>query len=481
MANRFQNPYPQFFSATPEVGSGWKLYFYASESSTPLDTYSDSSLATANANPVVLNSRGEPATAIFLQNLPYKVVLKAVAADDTETEVWTADPVYSSDYSAQARFLSGDGSPSGTVAGTAGSAGVPADVYWDYTNQILYVCTATGTVLTAEWTAVNASSAASVIPPPQGYLTLVTGTPVIVSDQASKATVYYTPDVGDLIPIHNGSAFVPLQFTELSLSLVASHAGSAIYDVFVFNNSGVLTLVTGPAWSTPTAGSGARGTGSGTTQLTRLNGLYINTVQITGRNGSTTYTIAAQRATYVGSLLIDSGGGTVTCHTSVGQTRKWGVWNAYNKRPVILTLTDATASWNYNTATIRQSRGSANNTVAAFCGLAEERVKARFNQTCKISQDNGVSFQTSAGLLIGIGLNSTTAFSGKTGEYARSGSNFGSLVLSSSSDIVAEYVAAPSLGLNNFNALENTPTTSTSTAMTFFGGASMRFVVEYFG
>jgi hypothetical protein len=110
--------------------------------------------------------------------------------------------------------------------------------------------------------------------------------------------VFYTPFTGNLILIYNGSRHVPTEFTELTLDLVSAHAVNAIYDVLVFSNNGVLTAVTGPAWTTATAGSGARGTGAGTTQLSRLNGYWVNTVSMTGRNGSSTYSIGANLATY---------------------------------------------------------------------------------------------------------------------------------------------------------------------------------------
>lgn len=50
-----------------------KVYFYEPGSSTPKDTYTDSTLATANANPVVLNTNGR--AAVWL-NGNYKVILK---------------------------------------------------------------------------------------------------------------------------------------------------------------------------------------------------------------------------------------------------------------------------------------------------------------------------------------------------------------------------------------------------------------------
>jgi hypothetical protein len=270
------------------------------------------------------------------------------------------------------------------VAGTAGSSSVLPDFYWDYTNSILYVCTTTGSSSTAVWTAVNASAATPATPAPQGRLSLTPSTPVLVSDTTNNG-VYYTPYVGNLIPVYNGSTMIPTTFSELFLTPVASHAANTIYDVFVFSNSGVLTLVTGPAWNTSTAGAGARGTGAGTTQLTRVQGLWTNAVSMSARNGSTTYTVGANLGTYVGSIFIDSGGTSTTRHIGYGQSRKWGLWNAYNRVPIFIQAGDSTASWNYTTNTIRASNGSSatwNNPqakrdsgFAPFPGITEERMK----------------------------------------------------------------------------------------------------------
>lgn len=67
--------------------SGAKLYFYASGTSTPKDTYSDVALTTANSNPVVADSAGRFGD-IFMSGA-YKVILKT----SLDVEVWTADPV----------------------------------------------------------------------------------------------------------------------------------------------------------------------------------------------------------------------------------------------------------------------------------------------------------------------------------------------------------------------------------------------------
>lgn len=412
MAGRFVNPYPQMLDATPEVYAGGKLYFYATGTSTPLDTYTTKALAVANSNPIVLNSAGRPAVDIFLQDLEYKVVLK----DSSDQTIWTADPVSHRDSLLVAKTVTGSGSPNGSVAGTAGSSSVLPDFYWDYTNSILYVCTTTGSTSTAVWTAVNASSATAAVPAPQGRLTLTSATPVITTQVTAATAVYYTPYTGNLVPIYNGSSMSPTEFSELTLTLVASHAADTIYDIFVFSNSGVLTLVTGPAWSTSTAGSGARGTGAGTTQIARVKGLWTNAVSMTGRNGSSTYTVGANLGTYLGSISMDGTNGQVSCHLSYGQGRKWGIWNAYNRTPIILKAGDTTAGWTIEgggSGAYRALNGSASNAVTLFTGLPEQtyEFETYLRASLTITTDQSVQFFTA------IGFNSTSSGSGSYGTY----------------------------------------------------------------
>src|SRR2546430_11194181 len=86
------------------------------------------------------------------------------------------------------------------------------------------------------------------------------------------------------------------------VTLNPTHPASNIYDVFVFKGAGIPTIGTGPAWNTATAGSGARGTGAGTTELTRaVGGLWTNAFAMTARNGATTYAVNVNQGTYVGS------------------------------------------------------------------------------------------------------------------------------------------------------------------------------------
>lgn len=467
MAGRFNNPFPQFFDSTPNVYSGGTLTFYASGTSTLQSIYSDETLSTPLTNPVTLNAAGRPSTDIFLQDLNYKVILK----DSSGNTIWTADPVSARDSKLIAKTLTGSGSPNGSVAGTAGSTTILPDFYWDYTNQILYVCTTTGDASSAVWTAINAGSATSSVPPPQGRLTLVSATPVISSDQSAKTSVFYTPFVGNLIPIYNGTSMVPTEFAEMTLSLSASHALNSIYDVFVFSNSGVLTLVTGPAWTTVTAGSGARGTGAATTELTRVKGLWVNAVSMTARNGSTTYTVPANQGTYVGSLYIDGTAGQVSCHVSFGQSRKWGVWNAYNRKKITLQAGDSTASWNYATNTVRASNGSSSNFLTVFLGLPEETADISFTQSVSAGT-TAIVTQVIANWAIGIGKNSTTTMSGKKGigglrSTVPSGAD-GVL----QTDSVAYYQDAPTIGINSFTSLEQTTGVSGSPTVSYLGSST---------
>ena len=70
-------------SGNPLVGG--KLYTYAAGTSTPQITHSDAAGTVPNANPVVLDARGE--ASIFWSASPYKVVLKTSA----DVELWSQD------------------------------------------------------------------------------------------------------------------------------------------------------------------------------------------------------------------------------------------------------------------------------------------------------------------------------------------------------------------------------------------------------
>lgn len=73
---------------TFQAFAGGKVYTYASGTTTPLATYTDSNGNTANANPVVLDSRGE-ASIWLTPGVAYRIKLTTSAG----AEVWTQDGV----------------------------------------------------------------------------------------------------------------------------------------------------------------------------------------------------------------------------------------------------------------------------------------------------------------------------------------------------------------------------------------------------
>lgn len=440
MANRFFSPDQQFADSTGLPYASGFLAFFASGTSTPLNTYSDSALTIPNTNPIVLDSAGR-AGSVFLQNLPYKVVL----SDANSVQVWTEDPVWSSDFSTLAQVQPFSGNPNGLLAGIAGTQGAlpGSSMAWDYINNILYIATTTGNAATTVWTAVNTPVTSSFVPTPGGYLT-VTGdanNPVISGGNAAgNSTVFYTPYMNNTVPIYNGTSFASTLFVQPSLSLVAAHAANTLYDVFIFNNSGVPTLVTGPAWAVSTSGSGARGTGAGTTQIQRISGVWVNSVQMTGRNGVSTFTINANLATYLGTIWIDAAAGQVSCLGSYGQSRKWGVWNAYNRVPIMLRAGDSTASWTEATATIRPINNNTANSLGVMCGLAEEQQSI---YCCSRS----TNVDASSGIF-GIGYGSTVAFSGDEHIW-----NMGTFGQTFPMKMISRFDAPPVLGIQTVTAL----------------------------
>lgn len=77
----------QFIDAAGIPLAGGFLYTYAAGTTTPQATYTDSTAATANSNPIVLDSRGE--ANIWLSSADYKFVL----CDSSNTEIWTVDNI----------------------------------------------------------------------------------------------------------------------------------------------------------------------------------------------------------------------------------------------------------------------------------------------------------------------------------------------------------------------------------------------------
>lgn len=335
-----------------------------------------------------------------------------------------------------------NGNPNANVAGFAGSASQRASKVIDRSTNEEYLCTTgTGSAAGAIWYKNLPYSF-----PGEGYLTASNDAtnPILTGDSIGAATIYYTAFRGNQLWVWNGISFVPITIPggQVAITLSGSaQAANGIYDVLGFLNGTAVVFAFSPAWSVATVGAGARGTGAGTPQLSRVNGILVNAVQQTANNGATTYAIGTSKGTYLGSVWIDSAAGQVTCHRSYGQSRKFGVWDAYNRLPIILKAGDSTASWTAG-ANWRASNNNANNNASVFCGLPEELANINFQQNIDAS--------TAAGALIGIGANSTTAPSGFAGQVPDA----------AALAIVAQAgyaVTAPFIGANTYTCLEKNP------------------------
>ena len=255
---------------------------------------------------------------------------------------------------------------------------------------------------------------------PQGRLTLTTATPVLTGTVSGAATIYYTPYHGNQIPIYDGANMVPTAFAELSNATAQSSIGKAgpaavannsNYDLFVWSDSGTIRLTRGPLWASDTT----RGTGAGTTELQRINGIFTNKAAISNGPG-------ANLATYVGTVRSN---GTATIDWNTGTSTSGGgaaslnVWNAYNRVDVAGFVNDSTATWNYSSTTWRAANGSNSMRVSYIKGLQEDYFYGEY--VAYYNNNTGIADGKA-----GIGYNSATTPSGRAVPAQSAGTQGGS-------------------------------------------------------
>lgn len=337
-----------------------------------------------------------------------------------------------------------------------------------------------------------------VIHRPTGRLTLESGVAVTKTDQTNKTSVFYTPYVGDLVPIYDGTVWKPTIFTELTLALATSGTGfqkeASNYDLFVVNDAGTIRLGTGPAWTraatvtmtiaspcivtwtangiaetfslvftttgalptgvtagttyykkttpsdntfqiaatpggaaintsgsqsgvhTATESNTVRGTGAGTTELERKNGLWTNKNSMTLRWGSgsgETITVAANQGTYVGTLRVGASAGTTSDNLAFRL-----LWNMYNRALRSMLVLELTNEWTYSTLAWRQMNASVANQLVMVRGMDEDGVTA---VSSVVSNNDTAGINTYSG----IGHNVTSGFSGFPGNMVTNSTNIG--------------------------------------------------------
>lgn len=305
--------------------------------------------------------------------------------------------------------------------------------------------------------ATPAAGGAATISEPQGRLTLATATPVMTVTVAGATTIFYTPYVGNQCPIYNGTSFAMTAFAELSNVTTASSVGSAgpavvaantNYDLFVWSNAGTPTLTRGSPWTSPTA----RGTGVGTTELIKVNGVWLNAVAIA--NGP-----AAQRGTYVGTVRSNA---TSTIDYQLGSRGAnggagiIGVWNCYNRVNVLMRVQSTTTSYTYNSVTIRNAQNSATWRISFVAGLEEDQWEAWHEGVVGASADGIPNYY--------VGYDGP----GATGAWPIYAGVQGSAQLTVQFDTKASIVGS-SLGFHYVQAGENVNPVGAA-APTFYGG-----------
>lgn len=247
---------------------------------------------------------------------------------------------------------------------------------------------------------------------PQGRLTLTTGVPVMIADATAQTSVFYVPYVGLICPIYDGTNLVYSSIGSSGLTMTlntTNQVSGSVYDLFVFLNSGVVTIGAGPAWTSTTA----RGTGAGTTQISQINGIWSNTVAIVLKNGVTTFgSVSANQATYVGSVYMTANGQTgVTMKPAAaggGGGNIIGVYNAYNRVRATSISRDSSAGYTYASSVWRAMDANNNNRITWVDGLQQTPTVARLQQEVQNGTATDVTF-------IGCSLDSTSTTPGVAG------------------------------------------------------------------
>jgi len=371
----------------------------------------------------------------------YRAFSNALATNDT---CWYAAR-FATDYEVGIGTLTGATTLARTVIIRSSNAG--AAVNWGAGVKDIYITTPAEDPLRILHTPLI---------PPQGRLSLSSGNAHPLS-VAGATIVYYTPYIGRIVPINNGSYFRPhdiggelSQATTDTTKSPAAVTTSSIYDIFVWLDGTVYRATRGPAWTSNTS----RGTGAGTTELVRVEGILVNANAIT--NGP-----AAQRGTYVGSIRSDSGAATISfLFPSDGVAAILGVWNMYNRLNIHSGTSINTSSWTYTSSTARESNGSTTARCNFLSGWAEDFIEAVHHTVLQTSV-SGSFFS------IGLGFDQVTVMQ-KHAVYHHSTS--GQVITS----VSARQLFEPQLGWHFVAPME---AGDNANAFTVFGQSRMTFHV----
>lgn len=486
-------PYFYAFDASGDVVPSARLCTYETGTTTPATTYSDQGLTTANADPVIMDGAGK--AAVFLTaGQTYRFDLYDATGNNSCPNsgalIWTADGIQAIPSTSTALDILGtagenlaagdvvylsNGSgaltagrwyradsannyssstavnvgmvPNSVTSGSVGTirlAGIVTMPSASLTVGFDYYAGTTGALTStqpansrligrADTTQTIVLAIQSVTPSTlplgcQGRITLTTGVAVTTTDVTAATTVYYTPYKGSRCSLYDGTNWQTVSFTEKSLALGTDTTGFN-YDLFGYLSSNTLAIER-LVWTNDTTRA---------TTLTLVNGMWTKT-------GDST-------RLYLGTYRT----------TGAGQTEdsfaKRFVWNYFNRVPREMRVLEATDTWNYSTATIRQANGSTANQLAAVIGIAEVSVRIQIMAVAASTATNEI-------FSVGVGVDVTNAFT-TGGLRGRSTS----MVANSATPVTASYEAYPAIGYHFFAWLERPSAVGTTTWTGDDGGA----------
>ncbi len=257
----------------------------------------------------------------------------------------------------------------------------------------------------------------------QGRLTLTTGVPITTGNVTAATAIKFTPYRGNQLALYNGSIWTLYAFSELSITVPATTV--TMYDLYVYDNAGTLTL-DATAWTNDTTRA---------TALATQDGVLCKTGALTRR--------------YLGSFRTTG----VSGQTEDSLTKRY-LWNYYNRVQRPLLRQETTATWNYSTATIRQANAAAANQVEVVIGVAEDPIDLMLSAAVSGTQTMVMG--------VGIGEDSTTVISpSQIGAGLGSpASALGAAVVNSATAALTKY---PAVGFHFYAWLEWSAATGTAT------------------
>lgn len=339
-----------------------------------------------------------------------------------------------------------------------------------------------GTIYTIDPATVTAAKMAASVLAPGGRLTLVSGTPVLASDQTAKSQVYYTCYRHKFVSYYDGTNDLldAVPSCEVSLTMATSGTGvtnsAGVFDIFwspANDNICVVTNGSGGGWASDTGGSNtARGTGYSQVHNTR--GYWTNQNSLTHcYNGTTDYgSISADRATYLGTVYTTAAGQTGMAFKPAGANggtnNVLGVYNGYNRVPIFAQSNDTTGSWGVTSSTwaklnVGGTGSGANNRISWVDGLQTSTVRSLITD---------LIFTTANAAVAGAGV-VLDATSGTPATYGRAATN---AVANLVAPLVTKEGFQPQLGFHFLQAMQgNTGNVGTATLI---GGPDFQFIVE---